>query len=93
VGLSCIYGCGTWDNLAYYDRPAVLEFMMEDGQRYNVVVSALGDDQVTLDLNGRRFNCSPRKLDRFWTGAYIVINKDGIIVDYGHGLVRLLRER
>jgi general secretion pathway protein A len=73
VGLSCIYGRGTWDNLAYYNRPAVLELVMEDGQGYNVVASALTDDEVTLDLNGRRFKFSRKQIDKLWTGAYIVL--------------------
>jgi general secretion pathway protein A len=73
VGLSCIYGRGSWANLAYYNRPAVLELIMEDRQRYNVVASALTDDEVTLDLNGRRFNFSRQEIDQLWSGSYIVL--------------------
>ncbi|MFI0378205.1 MAG: peptidoglycan-binding protein [Candidatus Thiodiazotropha sp.] len=73
VGLSCIYGRGSWENLAYYNRPAVLELIMEDGQRYNVVATALTDENVTLDLNGRRFNFSREEIDQLWTGSYIVL--------------------
>ncbi|MCG7950034.1 MAG: AAA family ATPase [gamma proteobacterium symbiont of Clathrolucina costata] len=73
VGLSCIYGRGSWENLAYYNRPAVLELIMEDGQRYNVVATALTDDDVTLDLNGRRFNFSREEIDQLWTGSYIIL--------------------
>jgi general secretion pathway protein A len=73
VGLSCIYGRGSWANLDYYNRPAVLELIMEDGQRYNVVASALTDDEVTLDLNGRRFNFSRQEIDQLWSGSYIIL--------------------
>ena len=29
IGLSCIYGKGGWGNLAYYNRPAVIELLQE----------------------------------------------------------------
>jgi general secretion pathway protein A len=73
VGLSCIYGRGSWDSLTYYNRPAVLELMLEDGQRYNVVATSLSDSEVTLDLNGRRFNFSREEIDQLWTGSYIIL--------------------
>ncbi|MES9972201.1 MAG: AAA family ATPase [Candidatus Thiodiazotropha sp.] len=73
VGLSCIYGRGTWDTLTYYNRPAVLELIMEDGQRYNVVAIGLSDSDVTLDLNGRRFDFSREEIDQLWTGSYIIL--------------------
>jgi general secretion pathway protein A len=73
VGLSCIYGHGAWDNLAYYNRPAVLELIMDDGQRYNVVASGLTDNKVILDLNGKRLDFPHKEIDKLWTGAYIVL--------------------
>ncbi|PVV10949.1 MAG: hypothetical protein B6D77_07680 [gamma proteobacterium symbiont of Ctena orbiculata] len=73
VGLSCIYGRGSWENLDYYNRPAVLELIMEDGQRYNVVAISLTDSEVTLDLNGRRFDFSREEIDQLWSGSYIIL--------------------
>ncbi len=73
VGLSCIYGRGSWESLVYYNRPAVLELILDDGKRYNVVASALTDTRVTLDLNGRRFEFSRGEIDQLWTGSYIVL--------------------
>ncbi|MEW8506979.1 MAG: AAA family ATPase [Candidatus Thiodiazotropha sp.] len=73
VGLSCIYGRGSWESLVYYNRPAVLELIMDDGQRYNVVATALTEDEVTLDLNGRRFQFSRKEIDQLWSGSYIVL--------------------
>ncbi|MET0070568.1 MAG: AAA family ATPase [Candidatus Thiodiazotropha sp.] len=73
VGLSCIYGRGSWQSLVYYDRPAVLELIMDDGQRYNVVATALTEDLVTLDLNGRRFEFSRTEIEQLWSGSYIIL--------------------
>ncbi|MEJ2423170.1 MAG: AAA family ATPase [Candidatus Thiodiazotropha sp.] len=73
VGLSCIYGRGGWRTLEYYNRPAILELLMEDGQRYQVTVSGLRDDRVTLDINGRRLDFSREEIDRLWNGSYLLL--------------------
>ncbi len=72
-GLSCIYGRGGWQNLEYYNRPAILELLMGDGQLYQVVVSGLEDDRVTLDMNGRRFDFTREEIDRLWNGSYLLL--------------------
>ncbi|MCU7850926.1 MAG: AAA family ATPase [Candidatus Thiodiazotropha sp. (ex Monitilora ramsayi)] len=73
VGLSCIYGRGDWQNLAYYNRPAVIELLLDDGHRYHVVVSALDESRVTLDLEARRLLFSRDEIEPLWTGSYIVL--------------------
>ncbi|MET0067451.1 MAG: AAA family ATPase [Candidatus Thiodiazotropha sp.] len=73
VGLDCIYGRGGWKTLAYYNRPAILELLMGDGKRYQVVVSGLQDDRVTLDLNGRRFDFTHEEIEELWTGSYLLL--------------------
>ena len=73
VGLSCIYGRGTWKTLEYYNRPAVLELLMDSGQRYHVVAIGLSDQVVTLDLSGRRFSFTHEEIERLWTGSYIIL--------------------
>ncbi|MET0091485.1 MAG: peptidoglycan-binding domain-containing protein, partial [Candidatus Thiodiazotropha sp.] len=72
-GLNCIYGRGDWQNLEYYNRPAILELLMEDGQLYQVVVSGLDSNRVTLDMNGRRFDFTRDEIDRLWTGSYLLL--------------------
>ncbi|MEJ2591110.1 MAG: peptidoglycan-binding protein, partial [Candidatus Thiodiazotropha sp.] len=73
VGLSCIYGRGGWQNLAYYNRPAVIELLLDDGHRYQVVVTRLQGERVTLDLESQRLTFSRREIDPLWTGSYIVL--------------------
>ncbi|MCU7828831.1 MAG: AAA family ATPase [Candidatus Thiodiazotropha sp. (ex Myrtea sp. 'scaly one' KF741663)] len=73
VGLSCIYGRGDWQNLAYYNRPAVIELLLDDGHRYHVVVSALDESRVTLDLEARRLAFSRDEIEPLWTGSYIIL--------------------
>ncbi len=73
VGLSCIYGRGDWQNLAYYNRPAVIELLLDDGNLYQAVVARLDDERVTLDLEVRRLSLPRREIDALWTGSYIVL--------------------
>ena len=73
VGLSCIYGRGNWQKLELYNRPAVIELGLDDGRRYQVVVAALDEDRVTLDLAARRLSFSREEIASLWTGSYIVL--------------------
>lgn len=73
VGLSCIYGRGGWQNLEYYNRPAVIELLLDDGHRYHVVVTRLEGQRVTLDLEARRLTFSRSEIEPLWTGSYIVL--------------------
>ncbi|MCU7842493.1 MAG: AAA family ATPase [Candidatus Thiodiazotropha sp. (ex Monitilora ramsayi)] len=73
VDLSCIYGRGDWQNLEYYNRPAVIELLLDDGRRYHVVVSELDEHRVTLDLESRRLTFSRGEIEPLWTGSYIVL--------------------
>ncbi|MCG8488706.1 MAG: AAA family ATPase [Chromatiales bacterium] len=73
VGLSCLFGRGSWKTLEYYNRPAILELMMEQGERYHVVVTGMSDQSVTLDMNGRKFSFDYGEMDRLWTGSYIIL--------------------
>ncbi|MEJ2694140.1 MAG: peptidoglycan-binding protein [Candidatus Thiodiazotropha sp.] len=73
VGLSCIYGRGDWPSLERYNRPAVIELLLDDGHRYQVVVAGLDDQRVTLDLASRRLSFSRQEIESLWTGGYIVL--------------------
>ncbi|MEW8624587.1 MAG: AAA family ATPase [Candidatus Thiodiazotropha sp.] len=73
VGLSCLFGRGSWKTLEYYNRPAILELMIEQGERYHVVVTGMSDQSVTLDMNGRKFSFDYGEMDRLWTGSYIIL--------------------
>lgn len=73
VGLQCLYGRGNWDNLRFYNRPAVIELLLDSGKRYHVVVSALDDEQVTLDLGNRRVSVPINEIGPLWSGSYIVL--------------------
>jgi len=73
AGLQCLYGRGDWDNLRFYNRPAVIELLLAGGRRYHLVVAGLSPEQVTLDLGRRKVQVAPAELDPLWSGSYIVL--------------------
>jgi general secretion pathway protein A len=73
VGLSCLFGRGSWKTLEYYNRPAILELMTTESRRYHVVVSGMGDQSVTLDMRGQRISFPYSEIERLWTGSYIIL--------------------
>jgi general secretion pathway protein A len=73
IGLKCIFGRGSWKNLEFYNRPAVIEFLLNNGKRYHVVVSALDDGLATLDLGQKRVTLPRSEVESLWTGSYIVL--------------------
>jgi general secretion pathway protein A len=73
AGLQCLYGRGDWDNLRFYNRPAVIELLLAGGRRYHLVVAGLNAEQVTLDLGSRRVQVPPGELAPLWSGSYIVL--------------------
>jgi general secretion pathway protein A len=73
LGLKCIFGRGSWKNLEFYNRPAVIEFLLDNGKRYHVVVSALENGLATLDLGQKRVTLPRTEVESLWTGSYIVL--------------------
>jgi general secretion pathway protein A len=73
IGLKCIFGRGSWKNLEFYNRPAVIELLLDNGKRYHVVVSALDDGLATLDLGQKRVTLPRTEVESLWTGSYIVL--------------------
>ena len=69
-GLLCEPEQGTWANLRYFDRPAVIR--VAGGNGY-LVVGALGADSATLDLDSGSEQVATRALDDYWTGDYVLI--------------------
>lgn len=75
AGLQCIFGTGTWNNLRRLNRPAVIELLGENGERYQLLVTALKQDRVELDIDGTREEFSRADVGRYWYGRYLTLWK------------------
>lgn len=75
-GLSCIFGRGTWMMLKQYNRPAILELIIdESGQFRHVTVTGMGDNEVTLDFFDRTMIFPRTDIDPYWRGGFILLWK------------------
>jgi general secretion pathway protein A len=72
VGLACIAERGSFGQLRLYNHPAILLLHDGAGSTYQVVLSALDDEQARLDLGGTR-PVSLGELSRYWLGDFVML--------------------
>lgn len=72
-GADCLYRQGNWGGLRRLNRPAVLRFIDDEGGEYYAALSAVAGDSATLSVGGKREVVRVEELERYWTGAYIVL--------------------
>ncbi len=88
-GADCLYRQGNWGGLRRLNRPAVLRFIDDEGGEYYAALSAVAGDSATLSVGGKREVVRVEELERYWTGAYIVLWRtppaySGVLLP-GHG--------
>jgi general secretion pathway protein A len=75
AGLQCIYATGTWNNLRQLNRPAVIELLGPGGAKYQLLVTALKNNSVQLDIDGTPREFSRAEIERYWYGKYLTLWK------------------
>lgn len=75
AGLQCIYDTGTWNNLRQLNRPAVIELLGPAGEKYQVLVTALKDNSVQMEIDGMRREFPRAEVERYWYGKYLTLWK------------------
>jgi general secretion pathway protein A len=73
AGLRCLFESGTWNNLRQLNRPAIIELTDARGGRHHVLVSALNEESVVLELGDRLRELALADVDRFWFGKYLAL--------------------
>lgn len=80
-GLQCLYDKGTWNNLRTLNRPALIELIDTNGNRHHMIVSALGEENVTLSFAGNEYVYPISALDPFWRGEFLILWKPPVSID------------
>jgi len=75
AGLQCIFATGTWNNLRRLNRPVVIELLGAGGEKYQLLVTALKDDRVALEIDGTPQEFSRADVERHWYGKYLTLWK------------------
>ena len=71
--LGCLTGRGNWNSLRRYDRPALLELIGPRGKVYYLVVFALQDDTVHVDIAGDQHAVSRDEVEPLWYGRFEIL--------------------
>lgn len=74
-GLRCLIQQGSWQQMRRFNRPAVLEFILENGQKRYATLMALDHEQLTLDVAGESLRFSLLEVLPFWRGRYTLLWK------------------
>jgi general secretion pathway protein A len=73
LGLACLAGRGTWNNLRVADRPAVLELMNGDGEARFAILHRLDSGVADIEIGGQRARVPLARVDQRWFGEYVLL--------------------
>ena len=71
-GLECVAERGSFGQLHLYNHPAILLLTDPAGASHQVVLTALGDDQASLQLGGAH-SVPIGELTRYWLGDFVML--------------------
>jgi general secretion pathway protein A len=72
-GLECLFQKGSWAQLRALNRPAILTLTDDVGRSHQVLLTALGDEDATLDLGGVQREVSITAVSRYWFGDFLLL--------------------
>ena len=73
AGLNCLFQRGSWTGLRQMDRPAVLTLVDDDGERHEVVLTAIIDDVAELSIGGVRVTHPASDIVNAWFGDFMLL--------------------
>jgi general secretion pathway protein A len=73
--LRCRTATGVWENLQFYNRPALIEVSSESGQTGYALVTGLGPEHVTLAAGDAKTLFPRRDIDAIWSGEFLFLWK------------------
>ncbi len=73
AGLNCLFQRGSWTGLRQMDRPAVLTLVDDDGNRHEVVLTAIIDDVAELSIGGVRVTHPAPDIVNAWFGEFMLL--------------------
>jgi len=73
AGLTCLYQRGSWAGLRQMDRPAILTLVDAEGDRHEVVLTAIMDDNAELSIGGVRVTHAIADITDVWFGNFMLL--------------------
>ncbi|MEK8020020.1 MAG: caspase family protein [Candidatus Parabeggiatoa sp.] len=72
-GLACLLRTGTWDELRYFNRPAVIELVTADGKQHHMVVTHLQNNTAILAIGKDIYEFSLHEINKYWLGQFLLL--------------------
>ncbi|HEY8506821.1 MAG TPA: peptidoglycan-binding protein, partial [Steroidobacteraceae bacterium] len=72
-GLECLMQRGSFGQLRLYNRPAILLLNDDNGEAWQVVLTALSDELAQIDLGGARHDVKITELSQYWLGDFVLL--------------------
>jgi general secretion pathway protein A len=87
AGLTCLYQRGSWAGLRQMDRPAILTLVDAEGDRHEVVLTAIMDDNAELSIGGVRVTHAIADISESWFGNFMLLWRPptGAVTSLGPG--------
>jgi len=73
AGLACLYQRGSWSGLKQMDRPAIMTLVDDDGDRHEVLLTAIHDDTAELSIGGVLVEHPVSDILQSWFGQYMLL--------------------
>ncbi len=73
AGLNCLFQRGSWTGLRRMDRPAVLTLVDDNGNRHEVVLTAIIGDAAELSIGGVRVTHPASHIADAWFGEFMLL--------------------
>jgi general secretion pathway protein A len=72
-GLRCRQGKGSWDDIRFHDRPALIELSNEAEKKGFALLTGIGPSRALLETDSARIELPLGQLGRYWKGGYIML--------------------
>jgi len=72
VGLDCLHGHGTIDQLARFDRPLILVLQSGETQAH-ALLQGVDAEKVALGFGGERYVVDKARLGEVWSGEFVAL--------------------
>jgi general secretion pathway protein A len=72
-GLECLADKGSLAQLRLFNRPAIVSLTTSDGIEHQVVVAALDERRVRLEVGGAALEADLLDLERYWLGDFLLL--------------------
>jgi general secretion pathway protein A len=72
-GLECLMQRGSFGQLRLYNRPAILLLNDDNGESWQVVLTALSDEHAQIELGGARRDVKITELSQYWLGDFVLL--------------------